>query len=684
MILGTNGEILAASKAIVPERHSIPALVGDATGASTLRTLMHTDGQVLEMVSVPIRTRTGDAWVSTGLQINQQLAERTSALTGLDITLIENGSARRVLASSITDIDEGRLLDGVGLSGMAMLEPATVASGNGEILATAMPLIPGLPDVEVLLSEPVDSIMAPYHSLRVTVLQLSALALALAVLGGILLSRTIIRPLQQLVTAARRISDGDYHQPIHVAARGEVAELTMALNVMRENIAEREAHISWQARFDTLTGLPSRLAGIEALGEALTLAREHDMPLSVMVIDLNRISELGSSLGNDISGSLLSQAAERLRAGLDTQHVLTRLDGDQFMAILRNRHAEDAVAIGEDLLRLLDAGLSVHGVQVGCEVVIGLAAFPQHGDEAELLLQRAAVARNEASHRRNVIQVYQPGNEARQVRQLTILADLRRAARHDELRLYLQPKLRLADGRICGAEALVRWQHPTLGFLSPNEFIPIAEQSGNISLVTSWALTAAVRECRLLQEEGLELPISVNLSGQDLRNPRLPTLILDLLRDHDLAPRFLILEITEAAVVDDPENATRMLDHLRNLGIRISVDDFGTGYSSLAQLKHLPVDEMKLDRAFIMALPEDRNDMAIVRASIRLAHEMGIEVVAEGVENPAALAWLKDQGCERAQGYLISKPMPADVFGRWVTDYDREHTQPLVVIQALS
>lgn len=137
-------------------------------------------------------------------------------------------------------------------------------------------------------------------------------------------------------------------------------------------------------------------------------------------------------------------------------------------------------------------------------------------------------------------------------------------------------------------------------------------------------------------------------------------------------------------MVDDPENATRMLDHLRNLGIRISVDDFGTGYSSLAQLKHLPVDEMKLDRAFIMALPEDRNDMAIVRASIRLAHEMGIEVVAEGVENPAALAWLKDQGCERAQGYLISKPMPADVFGRWVTDYDREHTQPLVVIQALS
>ena len=232
------------------------------------------------------------------------------------------------------------------------------------------------------------------------------------------------------------------------------------------------------------------------------------------------------------------------------------------------------------------------------------------------------------------------------MRQLAILADLRRAARHDELRLYLQPKIRLADGRICGAEALVRWQHPVFGFLTPDQFIPLAEKSGNISLITNWALTAAVRECRLWLEEGLDLPVAVNLSSRDLQNRDLPCFVLALLRDHDLAARNIVLEITEQAVVRDFQRATLVLECLRDLGIRIAIDDFGTGYSSLAQIKHLPVDELKIDRSFVMDLPGNDDDAAIVRASIDLAHNLGLEVLAEGVETQPALEWLQAQGCE--------------------------------------
>jgi EAL domain-containing protein (putative c-di-GMP-specific phosphodiesterase class I) len=287
-------------------------------------------------------------------------------------------------------------------------------------------------------------------------------------------------------------------------------------------------------------------------------------------------------------------------------------------------------------------------------------------------LKRAAVARSEARSTDIPVLAYQPGNEERHVRQLAILADLRRAARHDEFRLFLQPKVRLADGAICGAEALVRWQHPVFGFLTPDQFIPLAERSGNISLITHWALSAAVRECRLWLEEGLDLPVSVNLSGRDLQNRDLPCLALELLRDHDLAARNLVLEVTEQAVVRDAQHATLVLDCLRDLGIRISIDDFGTGYSSLAQLKHLPADELKIDRSFVMDLPGNRADAAIVRTAIDLAHNLGLEVLAEGVETHQALQWLQAQGCEQAQGFLISKPMPAEDFCAWVRRYERD------------
>ena len=647
--------------------------------------MLRAENRAWEVVAVPVGEAEPIAWLAMGILIDTAFARRLGNLTGLDATLLARvGQTQLVLGSSLDHLDATTLLGDLASTGARDGNPIEITTGGVEHVALIVPLIPGYADVEVLLSQPLDAVMAPFESLRLSVLALSSIALALALVGGILLSRTISEPVQALALAARRIRDGDYRQPVDVRADGEVAELANALNAMQDGIAEREERITYHARFDTLTGLPTRMSALDALESAIGDARLRGAPVSVMLIDLDSFSEIGASLGHDISDALRCQAAERLRAGLDARHLLARIEGDQFLAILAGRSLAQAEETAEDLLRLLGAGLSVRDVNVSVEARAGLAGYPAHGDDADQLLKRAAVACNEARSADTPVVVYQPGNEERHVRQLAILADLRRAARHDELRLYLQPKIRLADGRISGAEALVRWQHPVFGFLTPDQFIPLAEKSGNISLITNWALTAAVRECRLWLEEGLDLPVSVNLSSRDLQNRDLPCFVLELLRDHDLPARNLVLEITEQAVMRDFQRATLVLECLRDLGIRIAIDDFGTGYSSLAQIKHLPVDELKIDRSFVMDLPGNEDDAAIVRASIDLAHNLGLEVLAEGVETQPALDWLQAQGCEQAQGFLISKPMPAEQFSAWVRSHERDETQPGTVLRIAS
>jgi diguanylate cyclase (GGDEF)-like protein len=685
LLLDPQGRVLAGSDSIGEERVSFPGLVGRADEAGRSRAVIRAGSRAWEVVAVPVGEAEPIAWLAMGILIDTGFARRLSNLTGLDVTLLARvDQTQLVLGSSLDQLDAASLLGDLASTGARNGNPIAITAGGGEHVAQIVPMTPGDADVELLLSRPLAAVMEPFESLRLSVLAVSSIALCLALAGGMFLSRTISEPVQTLVRAARRIRDGDYREPVDVRADGEVAELASALNAMQEGIAEREERITYHARFDTLTGLPTRMSALDALESAVGEARLHGEPVSVMLIDLDSFREIGSSLGHDIGDALRCQAAERLRAGLDAGHLLARLDGDQFVAILAGRSLEQAGETAEDLLRLLGAGLSVRDVNVSVEARVGLAGFPAHGDDADQLLKRAAVASNEARSADAAVVVYQPGNEERHVRQLAILADLRRAARHDELRLYLQPKIRLADGRICGAEALVRWQHPVFGFLPPDQFIPLAEKSGNISLITNWALTAAVRECRLWLEEGLDLPVSVNLSSRDLQNRDLPFFVMQLLRDHDLAARNIVLEITEEAVVHDFQRATLVLECLKDLGIRISIDDFGTGYSSLAQIKHLPVNELKIDRSFVRDLPGNSDDAAIVRASIDLAHDLGLEVLAEGVETWPALEWLKAQGCEQAQGFLISKPMPADQFSAWVRSYEEDETRPGTVLRIVS
>jgi diguanylate cyclase (GGDEF)-like protein len=673
LLLDLDGTLLAASTELEPRRLALPGIVSRASETGMPRAILQTNGQSYEMVTVPLRAPLPVGWLSIGYPIDDKLANVIQSLTGLGITLYRVEQGRNAVLGSTLEpeqVDEFMAAVAKPLTGSE--STLSVSVPGNEFLGVRREFIPGSAEIQVVLKESVRESAKPYQQVRMHALAVTGFVTVLALIGASLLARRIGDPMQQLVQAARRIREGDYSSPVIVQSDDELAELAVSFNAMQEGIAEREEHITYQAQFDTLTGLPNRMLGLEGLGEAIARAAESGEPVSVLVVDLNNFANIGSSLGHDIGDALLAQAAERLRASLDSRFVLARLEVEAFLAVLDGVDESGAQECAEELLRLLDAGLAVRDLNVSLDANVGISCYPRHGAEANKLLLRATVAKNDACNAQAPIRVYEEGREDLHVRHVTILGDLRRAVNRDELKVFMQPKVNLADSTICGAEALVRWDHPTLGFLPPNEFIPLAEESGNISMISRWALKAAIRECRLWQEYGLDLNVSVNLSGRDLQNTDLPCMLSELLREHDLSADRLVLEITEQALVRDLEAARRVLECLRELGAHIAIDDFGTGYSSLVQIKSLPVDEVKIDQTFVTDLPGNRADVAIVRSAIELAHNLGLDVLAEGVETRATMRWLAAHGCERAQGFLIARPMPAEDFPAWLEDYGCE------------
>ena len=672
VVLDRDGRVLAATGDAGPLPERLPDILRMATGHDSERGIFETASTAYHVTTIALPGPGGQAagWLAAGFALDEARAERIAAFGGQDIAFVTgSGSSLRLIGTSLPGIDLAEIRAQLAAVGAADGTTFEARVQDTSYIVAHMALVPGNPDARMLLFQSTEQALAPFRLLRWSALGVGLFALLVALAGGAIVTRAITHPVQELAGAAARISGGDYSRPVEIAAGDELGMLAGAFNTMQAGIAEREARITYQAQFDALTGLPNRLLALEQLEKVVARAQATSAPVSLLVIDLGNFANITATLGHEIADALLAQIAERLRASADARHTVARLEGDEFLIILDGLGLDAARELAEDLLRLRGVGLSVRDVNISLDAAVGIALFPEHGQDPAQLLLRASVARNDARNVQEPVHVYQDGQEEQRVRQLAILGDLRRAVRHDELKLYLQPKVSLADGRVCGAEALARWDHPTFGWLPPGEFIGVAEQFGNISLVTHWALAAAVRECRLWVEDGLDIVVSVNLSGRDLLDQNLPVFILQLLRDHDLAPRYLTVEITEEALVRDFARATLVLQCLRDLGVRVSIDDFGTKYSSLVQLKRLPVDELKIDRAFVMELPQDRDDAAIVRSTLDLAHSLGLEVVAEGVESPAALDWLAAHGCERAQGFYISRPMPAEAFGAWARRY---------------
>ncbi len=424
-----------------------------------------------------------------------------------------------------------------------------------------------------------------------------------------------------------------------------------------------------QAREDELTGLPNR-AQLYADGRKALAAAGRSGRLSALVlIDLDRFKEVNDTLGHEQGDMLLCEVAARLRDILRPADILARLGGDEFAILVRDlphrgATAELADRIGTALARPFD--LCGVGIELGAS--IGVALYPEHGRELSTLLQRADVAMYEAKHGRAHIETYDPARDPYSPERLALVSELRRAIERDELVLHFQPKVAIDGGAVIGVEALVRWEHPQRGLIPPVEFVPLAERTGVIGALTRWVLDAALHQCRTWMDSGIDLPVAVNLSGADVLDAGLSDAVAGALLRAGVPGDHLECEISEHTVLADPVRAVESLGRLRAMGVRLSLDDFGQGQSSLSYLGRLPLDEIKIDRSFVMGMSDDASDAAIVRATIDLGRGLGLQVVAEGVEDDGALAGLALLQCDVAQGFGLSRPLPADELERWLAE----------------
>ena len=434
-------------------------------------------------------------------------------------------------------------------------------------------------------------------------------------------------------------------------------------------VASASRRLRRQAREDHLTGLPNRAQLHADAGRVLKAAGRSGRLSALLLIDLDGFKEINDTLGHEQGDLLLVEAASRLREALRPDDVLARLGGDEFAVLVsalpdRSAAVELAARLREALARPLD----LCGVAIELGSSIGIAYRGDHGRDLGTLLRRADVAMYEAKHGRSGIATYDRGRDPYSPDRLALASELRRGIERGELELHFQPKVAVGDGRVTGVEALVRWNHPERGLLAPDAFIPLAERTGVIGALTRWVVDTALEQVAAWAREGIDIPIAVNLSGADVLDAGLADAIGDALERAGVAGDRLECEISEDTVLADPARAIESLTRLRAMGVRLSLDDFGQGQSSLSYLKRLPLDELKIDRSFVMGMSEDDSDAAIVRATIDLGRHLGLSVVAEGVETDAVLASLADLRCDVAQGYGLSRPLPAAELRRWLDD----------------
>ena len=625
--------------------------------------LMPMGARLYLLVQATVNAPLPIARVMMGFQVDEAFATELRELTHLDLTLVASQPNQADIWISTLSGPQRQQLQAV-LSAPSFDQVQTLA--DQQYLGQRLLLAEGEGfTVQAMLHKSLTQAEQAFAGLDRNIL-LIALAALLASLGGaLLLARNVSQPVQQLAAVAERVGQGDYQVPIAMQRSDELGSLAKALQSMQTGIAERERQLAHNALHDALTGLPNRTLALERLGSAITAGRS----TALIHIGIGNFRTVNDSLGQEGGDRVLQQLGQRLQGILRPGDSLARLVADEFLLLLDNCDSDSAVGIADKLQQLLLKPLRINTQEVALDCRFGIAAFPGDGDNAEDLLRRAGIAMQDAAQQPGRMQLYQRGRDDARQRQMLLIRDLRRAPESGELLLHYQPKLDIAAGRVRQAEALLRWQHPQLGMVSPGEFIPLAEHTGSIQLLTNWVIEEVMRQLREWSARDLRVQVSLNISTADLIDPQLSQRVAKLLKHYKVPAEQLVFEITESGMMLNPELALQVLHELHGLGISLSVDDFGTGYSSLAQLKRMPVQELKIDQSFIRDLDEASEDSVIVRSTIDMSHSLGLKVVAEGVEYERCLHLLERWRCDTAQGYLISRPLAAKAFESWLEQY---------------
>lgn len=598
-----------------------------------------------------------------GFEIKKDFSDELKRLTDLEVSFISYQQQQPVYLTGT--LEQATRMD---LLSQLIKNPTT-----GEVfeydsaMSLTVPVIGQQNQLVAVLQVPLSKVLEPFARLNI---QLFVLALVFAIFAAVvasLLARSVTLPVTLLGNIAQRIAKGFYNTPIAIKSQDELGDLANAFTHMQAAISEREQQVIYQSEHDPLTGLPNRLRIFPELQLAISNLNNQEK-LYLLIVDIKNFTQVNDELSQEIGDALLKEVAHKL-ANMMQQASVLRLGSDEFLLLHSAQDVSLTTGIAEKIHALFKLPFILSGIQLNIDVNIGVAVYPQDADSAESLLRRANLALNEGRAKGISSCYYQHGWDEKHLRRLHIFREFEQSLAEGHLSVYYQPKIDLKHVRSLGAEALIRWNHPELGFISPDEFIGLIESSGQITLLTRWVIKTALLQLKHLLADNLDIRLSVNLSAVDLLVDDLPDYIIYLLNTYHIPAEKLCLEVTESAVMREANKSLDNLYRLQAVGLVLSIDDFGTGYSSLSQLKKLPVSELKIDKSFILNLDANPDDQLIVRSTIDLGHTLGLSVTAEGVETEAIKERLQAYGCDTAQGYLYSKPLPAEAFNQWIRDY---------------
>ncbi len=641
------------------------ARLAEQLGAGSL---LIVDGNAYQFVMAPVRAPLTIGWVVMGFPLNQALVDDMERLTGLQVVLSvsQPPNPPHITLATVAQAKVPALQEMIGA------RATEVAWQDSRwIVRHIAPEAMGA-TLQVALMRSLDEVAAPFYALQWTLGIITVAGLVLFGVGSTVGIRFVTRPLIALTEVAGALRQGQFDVTVPGTQRkDEVGALARSFDLMRTSIAEQREEILRLAYWDRLTGLPNREQFRQTLKDAITGARDVAKPLVVITLNLNRFKLVNDVLGYGFGDELLKAVAHRLTEQVYRQgDLVARLGGDEFAILLTRSNTEGAIKITQRITEAFEVPLALNDQTVDMHASMGVACWPADASDADELMSRSEIAMHAAKTTTDNVLLYSPALDSSSTQTLSLLSDLRHALQNNELRLFLQPKLDVQSGKVVAAESLVRWQHPVRGLVPPLQFIPFAEQTGFVRQLTLWMFEEAARLLAQHRTAHPGLRIAINLSTRDLLDLDFPQRLSSLMQHYGVGGPDFCLEITESAIMDDPQRAENTLNQLAALNFKLSIDDFGTGYSSLAYLKRLPVSELKIDKSFVMGMVDDDSDAKIVRSTVDLAHNLGLSVVAEGVENQAILDKLRELACDEAQGYHISRPMPASDFVVWLQDWN--------------
>jgi diguanylate cyclase (GGDEF)-like protein len=684
LYVGLDGKVVADTLEDdrVPREFEHPELLKRAAITGAAASIEMLAGHGFQLVAMPVRAPLRLGWLVLGLPVDTLFARDLRQLTALDVSFFMEDSQAdrhdwRPLASTLDGAAENELRGQLPMLTIPLATHIVRIHGMDHQARLISMTTTGKRRIVAVLHRSLSQALAAFDRLRTTLIAVAILSLLVCILAGVRLILDITRPLSALARAAARIEAGDYSSEVDVQRADEIGSLARSLNHMREGIAEREKRMLTLAYQDQLTGLANRARFSEMLAAAITAARPGTETVAIFVMDLDRFKYVNDTLGHGVGDHVLRQVAGRLTSVVPSCGCVARLGGDEFALLLTGAAASKVVDAAKAIVAALEEPVLYEGQPLDVGTSVGIARFPQHGRDAQTLVRNADVAMYVAKRNKTGLAIYNAYYDTTQQEHLSLLGELRSAVEYRALRLVYQPKVSLRSSNVSAVEALIRWIHPERGTLLPAHFIPFAEATGYIKVLTHWVLAEVIRQCAEWLSNGLQLQISVNISARDLMNRDLPAQIAALLAEHCVPAGLICLEITESGFMEDPAHAQKVLDRLSGMGLRLAIDDYGVGYSSLSHIMKLPVQELKIDRSFICGMVANPDLSAIVRSTIELGHNLGMTVVAEGVEDSNGWDLLESLGCDDAQGYFMSPPLEAALLVQWMHDHDG-HTRDTV------